>query len=99
MENFDLRKFLVENKLTAGSRMLNELATAEDNVDRAAANQAIQKLGSMGVRIDNMKGAELMKKLESSPYSQMFQIMASYFEDHNALEKVKQYMAGEGYPV
>lgn len=96
---FDLRKFLIENKLTAGSRMLNELATAEDNVDRAAANQAIQKLGSMGVRIDNMKGAELMKKLESSPYSQMFQIMASYFEDHNALEKVKQYMAGEGYPV
>ena len=96
---FDLRKFLVENKLTKGSRTLSELATAEDNVDRAAANQAIQKLGSMGVRIDNMKGAELMKKLESSPYSQMFQIMASYFEDHNALEKVKQYMAGEGYPV
>jgi len=24
MENFNLRKFLVENKLTAGSRMLNE---------------------------------------------------------------------------
>lgn len=98
-EGFDLRNFLVENKLTSNSRMLNELATAEDHIDRAAANQAIGKLNSMGARIDAMKGAELMKKLEATPYSQMFQVMAQYFEDHNALEKVKQYMAGEGYPV
>ena len=46
-EGFDLRNFLVENKLTTNSRQLSELATAEDHVDRAAANQAIQKLNSM----------------------------------------------------
>jgi hypothetical protein len=53
----------------------------------------------MGVRIDATKGAELMKKLDDSIYSQMFQIMASYFQDNNALEKVKASMVDDGYPV
>ena len=62
---------------------INEAATAEDTIDRAASNLAIKKLNDMGVKIDNMKGAELMKKLDSSRYSEMFQIMASYFQDQS----------------
>jgi hypothetical protein len=30
MENFNLKKFLVENKLTSNSRILNEASTLED---------------------------------------------------------------------
>ena len=78
---------------------LSELATAEDKIDRTASNLAIKKLNDMGVRIDATKGAELMKKLDDSIYSQMFQIMASYFQDNNALEKVKASMVDDGYPV
>ena len=78
---------------------INEAATAEDTIDRAASNLAIKKLNDMGVKIDNMKGAELMKKLDSSRYSEMFQIMASYFQDQDALEKVKALMVSDGYPV
>lgn len=78
---------------------LNELATAEDKIDRTASNLAIKKLGDMGVRIDSMKGAELMKKLDNATYSEMFQTMASYFQDHDALEKVKASMVSDGYPV
>jgi len=52
---------------------LSELATAEDKIDRTASNLAIKKLNDMGVRIDATKGAELMKKLDDSIYSQMFQ--------------------------
>jgi hypothetical protein len=78
---------------------INEAATAEDTIDRAASNLAIKKLNDMGVKIDNMKGAELMKKLDSSRYSEMFQIMASYFQDQDALEKVKASMVSDGYPV
>ena len=41
MENFDLRKFLVENKLTAGSRMVNENADTYDT-DYTSAEQAVK---------------------------------------------------------
>jgi len=94
------KKELYTNQFTVVKEsQLNELATAEDKIDRTASNLAIKKLGDMGVRIDSMKGAELMKKLDNATYSEMFQTMASYFQDHDALEKVKASMVSDGYPV
>jgi len=40
-----------------------------------------------------------MKKLDNSTYSQMFPIMASYFHDHDTLEKVRDILVKKGYPV
>jgi hypothetical protein len=42
MENFDLKKFLVENKMTTNSRMINEEEGTYDS-DYAAAKQAVKR--------------------------------------------------------
>ena len=45
MENFNLKKFLVENKLTANSRLLNE-------------NQQVVKTLTFGYDLDNVQGVQ-----------------------------------------
>jgi outer membrane lipoprotein SlyB len=43
MDNFDLKKYLVENKVTTNSRLLNEAAS--DSVDKALDNATVKAAG------------------------------------------------------
>ena len=43
MDNFDLRKYLIENKVTTNSQMLDE--AANDSVDKALGNEKVKEAG------------------------------------------------------
>jgi hypothetical protein len=64
MDNFDLKKFLVENKLTANSRMLNE--EANDPEMDAAMKAGLSALTSDGASLTELANEEQPKELNES---------------------------------
>jgi len=87
MENFDLKKFLVENKLTGNSRILNE----ENTLSNSEKSAAIFKLGNSYPKLlgGSQQNAEIAKAFKRSkdnkfivkgtPYSE--QEILSWFEE------------------
>ena len=87
MENFDLKKFLVENKLTGNSRILNE----ENTLSNSEKSAAISKLGYSYPKLlagsqQNAETAKVFKRsrdnkftVKGTPYSE--QEILSWFEE------------------
>ncbi len=87
MENFNLKKFLVENKLTANSRILNE----ENTLSNSEKSAAISKLGYSYPKLlagsqQNAETAKVFKRsrdnkftVKGTPYSE--QEILSWFEE------------------
>lgn len=104
MDNFDLKKYLVENKVTTNSRMMNEYfeketqdlaeAFAQAGIDMNTAVEVVEAGGGPGGSMGEPK------KMSSKALLQMLEKeKASFDEDSDEGEEViYDFEAAEGYP-
>jgi len=71
MSNFDYKKYLVENKLTANSKMLNEASSFKfqigDNLVTYGGGEKVKVLGikpNLAAALADVKNPEAVKELE-----------------------------------
>ena len=80
MENFNLKKFLVENKLTYNSRLLNE-----DNLEvKSIAKQIYSFLKQNGVNtklVAQIQSADYGKKIGATLKQEQNEALISYYDD------------------
>ena len=104
MDNFDLKKYLVENKVTTNSRMMNEYfeketqdlaeAFAQAGIDMNTAVEVVEAGGGPGGSMGERK------KISPKALLQMLEKeKASFEEDSDEGDEVTyDFEAGEGYP-